>query len=123
MLIINPYPDNDLLQPTTKHNLLVLTDHPDPRLILLEYAEGTEASEPSLRTLKALNLYERNSRPAEYVNTCLVDHKGKVAIACSYTGKLRVLELENGLISSDFDTSQVSFTRLTHYWRKYSFVS
>ncbi|KAL5524495.1 hypothetical protein ACEPAF_9635 [Sanghuangporus sanghuang] len=88
-----------------QHNLLILTDHPDPRLILLNYVEGSAGSTPSLKTLKMVSLHERNSRPAEYVNTCLVDHKGKVAVSCSYTGKLRVLELEDGLISSDFDTS------------------
>ncbi|EJC97967.1 uncharacterized protein FOMMEDRAFT_162310 [Fomitiporia mediterranea MF3/22] len=89
----------------SQHHLLVLTDHPDPKLFLLEYVQSNAGSGPSLKTLKTVSLHERNARPTEYVSKCLVDHKGKVAVACSYTGKLRVLELEKGLINSEFDTA------------------
>ncbi|THH03261.1 hypothetical protein EW145_g6399 [Phellinidium pouzarii] len=93
------------LEGTSEHHLLVLTDHQDPRLLLFKYFQKSGDKNSEIKCIKDLPLYERNARPTEFFNGCLVDRKGKVAVVSSYVGKLKILELDNGLIHSDFDVS------------------
>ncbi|KAH8114589.1 mono-functional DNA-alkylating methyl methanesulfonate N-term-domain-containing protein, partial [Phellopilus nigrolimitatus] len=92
---------------TAEHHLLISTDHPDPRLLLLEYVQDSENSKYQLNCVKCLSLHERSARPAEFVNGCQVDHKGKVAVVSSYVGKLKFVGLKDGLIhdQTSFDVS------------------
>ena len=80
----------------------MLTDHPDPRLIFFSYSRSSSGS-PVLKTLKTLSLYYHHARPSEFLNTVLVDPSGAVAIVNCYTGKIKVVELEDGLYNNDFD--------------------
>jgi DNA damage-binding protein 1 len=82
--------------------LLVLTDHPDPRLIFFSYSRSSSGS-PILKALKTLSLYYHHARPSEFLNSVLVDPSGAVAIVNCYTGKIKVVELEDGLYKNDFD--------------------
>lgn len=77
-------------------------------MLLIEYVKGNASDAgagSSLKTLKTVSLSERNARPSEHLNTCIVDYRGKVAVAYSQSGKLRILELVDGLITNEFDTS------------------
>ncbi|KAI0061660.1 hypothetical protein BV25DRAFT_1857049 [Artomyces pyxidatus] len=82
-----------------KENLVLLTDHPEPRLIFLEFTPR----EPSLKNVKTIDLYERTARPSEFLHTVLVHPSGDLAIVSCYTGKLRVVQLTNGKPGHDFD--------------------
>ena len=83
-------------------NLLLLTDHPDPRLVFLSYSTPSSGS-PFLKSLKTLNLHHHNVRPSEFLNCISVDPSGRVAVVHDYAGKIRVVELGDGLCKSDFD--------------------
>lgn len=62
-------------------------------------------------TTKRLELVERNhnQRPAEFFNDVLVHPDGKLALVSCYTGKLKVVVLNNGNYKSDCDASCVCF--------------
>lgn len=85
-----------------KNNLLLLTDHPDPRLVFLSYTTPSSGS-PFLKPLKTLSLHHYPDRLSEFLHSVLVDPSGRVAIVNCYTGKIKVVELENGLYTNDFD--------------------
>ncbi|KAJ6466487.1 CPSF A subunit region-domain-containing protein [Mycena sanguinolenta] len=86
---------------SSRSNLIVMLDHPEPELVFLTYNEGT------LSTTKRLELVERNhnQRPAEFFNDILVHPDGELALVSCYTGKLKVVELQNGNYKSDCDSS------------------
>ncbi|KAH9002600.1 CPSF A subunit region-domain-containing protein [Lactarius hatsudake] len=96
-----------------KSNLLLLTDHPDPRLIFITYS--TFSTGGRLNAVKTLSLYHHNSRPSEFLHSVLVDPTGSVAVINCYTGKFRVVELENGFYKNDFDVmvSELNILSLT----------
>jgi DNA damage-binding protein 1 len=85
-----------------KNNLLLLTDHPEPRLIFFSYSTPSSGS-PFLRTLKTLSLHRGHARPSEFLHTVLVDPSGRVAVVNCYTGKIKVVELDDGLYANEFD--------------------
>lgn len=89
------------------HHILVLTDHPDPRVLVLKFQGPAFNARREIKCIDALSLYERNARPAEFYNKCLVERKGRVAIISAYTGKLRIIELDSGYIKSNFDVAYV----------------
>ena len=80
---------------------MVLTDHPDAKLILLEY--HVEAGVASLESKQHVSLQDLNSRHSEFVNDIIVHPSGSVAIVCCYTGKLRVVLFKDGNIEIDYD--------------------
>lgn len=85
----------------------MLTDHPDPELILLEYDDRLGR----LTQVKGQSMYEQGPRPMEYLNTVVIDPAGKYAIVCCYAGKLKVIvfvgdddeEEEDDEVFSEFD--------------------
>ncbi|KZT11975.1 uncharacterized protein LAESUDRAFT_746751 [Laetiporus sulphureus 93-53] len=83
---------------TNKSNLLVLTDHPDPKLIPLAY-EVDESGTASLISKEGIDLHDRDARPAEFVTDVFVDPSGHVAIVSCYTGRLKLVQLENGEVT------------------------
>jgi DNA damage-binding protein 1 len=87
-----------------KSNLLLLTDHPDPRLIFFSYSTPSSGG-PFLKALKTLSLFQHLPRPSEseFLHSITVDPSGSVAVLNCYTGKIKVVELEDGLYTNDFD--------------------
>jgi len=87
-----------------KSNLLLLTDHPDPRLIFFSYSTPSSGG-PFLKALKTLSLSQHLPRPSEseFLHSITVDPSGSVAVLNCYTGKIKVVELEDGLYTNDFD--------------------
>ncbi|KAI0754895.1 mono-functional DNA-alkylating methyl methanesulfonate N-term-domain-containing protein [Daedaleopsis nitida] len=81
--------------------VLVMTDHPDPKLVVMAYEEGA----PHLITQSSLSLEDRAARPAEFVTDVQVDPTGKLAIVCCFTGKLKVVPLKDGVLGTSFDVS------------------
>lgn len=97
-----------------KSNLLLLTDHPDPRLVLLSYSTPSSGS-PFLKSLKTLSLHHHHARRSEFLHSISVDPSGRVAAVNCYTGKIKVVELEDGLYTNDFDimVSELNILSLT----------
>lgn len=85
-----------------KNNLLLLTDHPDPRLVFLSYSTPSSGS-PFLKSLKTLSLHHHHARPSEFLHSISVDPSGTIAVVNCYAGKIKVVELEDGLYTNDFD--------------------
>ncbi|KDQ62210.1 hypothetical protein JAAARDRAFT_121297 [Jaapia argillacea MUCL 33604] len=83
-------------------NLAVLTDHPDPRLIILSYTKPHEAH-PELVSKHSVPLHERTSRHAEFFNDVLVHPSGRVALVSCYAGKLKVVVFNDAQYGRDFD--------------------
>ncbi|TCD64528.1 hypothetical protein EIP91_003995 [Steccherinum ochraceum] len=83
------------------HNILVMVDHPDPRIVVLSYEE--ENGSARLTDVGSVFLHDRVARHAEFCNDVVVDPTGNVAVVSCYVGKLRVLVLNEGVIEQDFD--------------------
>ncbi|KAH9924683.1 CPSF A subunit region-domain-containing protein [Epithele typhae] len=88
---------------TGRSDLLVMTDHPDPNLILMSYV--VDAGAPSVVPIGSLSLYDRALRQSEFVVDFQVDPTGSIAVASCYTGKLKVVVLEKGKLGAAFDVS------------------
>ncbi|GJE83978.1 DNA damage-binding protein 1 [Phanerochaete sordida] len=82
-------------------NLLVLTDHPYPKLILLTLHVEDDTRE--LREKWSTDLHDRNARHAEYLNDIVVHPAGRAAIISCYAGKLKVVTFKKGGVDKDFD--------------------
>ncbi|KAJ7579305.1 CPSF A subunit region-domain-containing protein [Mycena floridula] len=87
---------------TEKCNILVMLDHPEPELLFLSFS-GYE-----LILEKQISLYERVLRPAEFLNSVLVDPSGAVALVSCYAGKLKAIILDDGLPQLLPDGTEVS---------------
>ncbi|KAI0337556.1 hypothetical protein BDW22DRAFT_1363933 [Trametopsis cervina] len=85
----------------TVSNLLVLLDHPHPKLLLLEYTSGPVS--PALSTTWSADLYDRHSRAAEFFTNIVTTTFGEVAVTSCYIGKLKVLYFDKGKVRKDFD--------------------
>ena len=86
--------------------IAVLTDHPDPRLIVLAYSLD-DAAGASLVSTGHVELHDRYARNAEFVMDVLIDPAGEVAVVSCYAGKLKVVQFEDGKITNSFDVSCV----------------
>ena len=85
--------------------LLAITDHPEPLALVIALVRKTSPPILALDVAKTVSLLERNASPSEFFNGSVLDSQGKAGVVCSYKGKLKVLELEEGTVKSDFDTS------------------
>ena len=56
-----------------------------------------------MKSLKTLSLHQHQARPSEFLHSISVDPSGSVAVVNCYTGKIKVVELEDGLYTNDFD--------------------
>lgn len=97
------------------HNLLCLTDHPDPRLIVLRTASSSPSSDSPTKLVQcgtALSLHERAGRSAEFCTDVRVDESGTVGAVSVYAGRLRVVKFERGQVEEgqDFDISIPEYT-------------
>ncbi|KAJ3733076.1 CPSF A subunit region-domain-containing protein [Lentinula guzmanii] len=81
---------------TTRSNLLVLLDHPDPEILILNYTETSERASGRLNIKHQVPLDERGSRPAEFCLDAIVHPSGEFAVVSCYTGKLKVVMVESG---------------------------
>ncbi|KAJ7688236.1 mono-functional DNA-alkylating methyl methanesulfonate N-term-domain-containing protein [Mycena olivaceomarginata] len=95
----------NILSDSSRSNLIVMLDHPEPELVFLTYTQSDAGG--MFSTTKRLELVERNhnQRPAEFFNDVLVHPDGKLALVSCYTGKLKVVVLNNGNYKSDCDAS------------------
>lgn len=82
-------------------NVLVLTDHPDPKLILLKFDDSNES--PELKDIWSESLFDRNARHAEYLTDIVVHPAGRAAVVSCHIGKLRVLTFKAGKVDKNFD--------------------
>ncbi|KAJ3557088.1 hypothetical protein NM688_g1656 [Phlebia brevispora] len=82
-------------------NILVLTDHPDPRVILLEYI--VKEGQATLECTWSSSLYDRATRHAEFFTDIVVSPSKDVAVVSCYIGKLKVLQFADGEVKSDFE--------------------
>ncbi|KAI0720554.1 CPSF A subunit region-domain-containing protein [Cerioporus squamosus] len=87
-----------------RSRILAMTDHPDPKLVVMAFGYG-EDGVASLTPKSSLSLADRSARPAEFVTDVQVDPTGKIAVACCFTGKLKVVPLKNGELGNAFDVS------------------
>lgn len=83
----------------------MVTDHPEPFALLIILVRKPSPVNFALDIVKTTSLLERNASPSEFLNGSILDPQGKAGAICSYKGKLKVLELEEGTVKSDFDTS------------------
>ncbi|RPD77741.1 hypothetical protein L226DRAFT_544225 [Lentinus tigrinus ALCF2SS1-7] len=86
-----------------RSHILAMIDHPDPKLVV--FALEIEDGVASLNSKSSLSLADRAPRPAEFITDVQVDPTGKIAVACCFTGKLKVVPLEDGELGNSFDVS------------------
>ncbi|KAI1790140.1 mono-functional DNA-alkylating methyl methanesulfonate N-term-domain-containing protein [Ganoderma leucocontextum] len=86
-----------------RSNILVMTDHPDPKLVLLSYdvVHGVGSLTPTGHTALA----DRTARPAEFVTDFRVDPSGEVVAVSCYTGKFKIVALKDAKLDNAFDVS------------------
>ncbi|KAJ7695700.1 mono-functional DNA-alkylating methyl methanesulfonate N-term-domain-containing protein [Mycena rosella] len=99
---------------SSRSNLIVMLDHPEPELIFLTYTESKRTG-GVLNTTKRLELHggNMNQRPAEFFNDLIVHPDGKLAITSCFTGKLKGIVLHAGNYEDDFDASLMELTVLS----------
>ncbi|KAI0051144.1 hypothetical protein FA95DRAFT_1535299 [Auriscalpium vulgare] len=87
-----------------KDDLVLLTDHPKPKVIFLTY-NVSSSGDASLSRTHVVDLYEEktSARPSEFLHDVIVNPSGDILVANCYTGKLRVITLKGGKPSQDFD--------------------
>lgn len=93
------------MQESGRSHVLAMTDHPDPKLVVMAYTK--EDGVTSLVPKSSLSLADRAARPAEFVTDVQVDPTGHIAVACCFTGKLKIVPLEKGELGNSFDVSCV----------------
>ena len=83
-----------------------MTDHPEPKLVLMTYdfVDGVA----SLSSRSHQSLADRAARQAEFITDFKVDPSGQIVVACAYTGKLKIVTLKNGNLENAFDVSCVN---------------
>ncbi|KIJ59461.1 hypothetical protein HYDPIDRAFT_177805 [Hydnomerulius pinastri MD-312] len=94
------------IEHTSRLDVLVLTDHPEPELVFLSFtAHGS--GDTALKATKYLSLFERSARVSEFCHDVLVDPSGAIAVVSIYAGRLKVVVLdeEEGGYDRDFDVS------------------
>ena len=82
---------------------MVMTDHPEPKIVLMSYVIEEEV--PTLVATSFQSLFDRTARPSEYVMDFSVDPTGSVVVASCYSGKLKVIEIKKGKLNEPFDVS------------------
>ncbi|EIN12704.1 hypothetical protein PUNSTDRAFT_97523 [Punctularia strigosozonata HHB-11173 SS5] len=97
------------VQGERRSNLLVLTDHPDPKLIALELEdEGDTPRLVEIKTssgTKSISLHDKNSRQAEFLTDVWVHPSGSVILVSCYAGRLTVVRVRDGVLQQEFPVS------------------
>ncbi len=86
-------------QDTNKSNIVVLLDHPDPELLFLTFS----AENPSLDLAQSISLVEDGAPISEFYHGVLVDPNGELAVISTYQGKVKILQLADGLSVQESD--------------------
>ncbi|KAJ7163276.1 mono-functional DNA-alkylating methyl methanesulfonate N-term-domain-containing protein [Mycena filopes] len=110
ILAVKSVPTHD----SSRSNLIVMLDHPDPELIFLTY-EQPAGADGTLSITHRLELVEHNSnqRPAEFFNDLLVHPDGNLALISCYSGKLKLVALKEGKFVSASDASIMELSVLS----------
>ncbi|KAF9053599.1 hypothetical protein BDZ89DRAFT_1056185 [Hymenopellis radicata] len=95
VLSVKPVPITD----TNKSNIVVLLDHPDPELLFLTFS----AENPSLDLAQTISLVEDGAPMSEFYHGVLVDSNGELAVISTYQGKVKILQLADGLSAQESD--------------------
>ncbi|KAA1475747.1 hypothetical protein DENSPDRAFT_842582 [Dentipellis sp. KUC8613] len=96
-----------------KDNVIVMTDHPEPKLAILSYSVSP-SGEGALSRLRVVDLQERGSlRHAEFFHDVVVSPSGDVALASCYVGKLKVLVFDDGKFKQEVDVTVSEFNILS----------
>lgn len=77
--------------------IAVLTDHPNPRILLLEYSRSSISSTPYLTVIGHQSLESKSLREAEFIHTLTVSPDGKVIVAAPYAGKVTITAVDNNV--------------------------
>ncbi|KAI0308473.1 hypothetical protein OF83DRAFT_1180779 [Amylostereum chailletii] len=89
--------------------LLLLTDHPEPQLIVLSYDPGANTLDRDLH----LNLTERNARVSEFFHDVAVSPLGDIAVVSCYSGKLRAVRLVGKSNANELDQTIPEFNLIS----------
>jgi DNA damage-binding protein 1 len=92
------------LQESQTHKILLLVDHPHPKLILLSYSVSA-SNVPSLKEDFVVDLHEPGTQPSEFLTDVVVDRSATAAVALCYARKLKVVLLDEGTCGEIFDVS------------------
>lgn len=91
-------------------SVLVLTDHPEPELIFLSLTQSGTV----LTVTERLSLFERSSRPAEFLHDVVVSPCAQYAVVSVYTARLRIVLLDaEGQYDRDIDASAMELNLLS----------
>ncbi|KAE9400776.1 hypothetical protein BT96DRAFT_992689 [Gymnopus androsaceus JB14] len=106
------------IQDSSRSNLLVLLDHPDPEVLILNYTEESEPGTGKLNLKHQIPLDERGSRPSELCTDAIVHPSGMFAVVSCYAGRLKVITIEDGevynLQLSEINLLSFAFLPLIH---------
>ncbi|KZS90527.1 hypothetical protein SISNIDRAFT_457686 [Sistotremastrum niveocremeum HHB9708] len=72
-------------------SLVLITDHPEPRILLIDYVLSTPDSQPSLEVVHNESLVSRGFRPAEFFHGLAVSEDGSRIVASPYIGKMTLV--------------------------------
>lgn len=84
-------------------NILVLTDHPEPQLIILALSRSNESY--SLISKGQISLYDRHASQAEFCTDIALHPSGHLAVVSCYKGKLTVVSFKKGSFDDHFDVT------------------
>ena len=81
---------------------MILTDHPNPTLCLLDYSHES----PTLSSIASLNLHENHARPTLSFSGILVTkiQADNIAIVSAYIGRLKVVKIKDNGFDTGYET-------------------
>lgn len=98
------YLQADYVQDSGIDKILLLTDHPHPRLILLSLSISDDGI-LALTQDGVVDLEEPGAHPSEFLIDIVVDHSATAVVAISHAQRFKVVLLENGEFGENFDVS------------------
>ncbi|KAF9069809.1 CPSF A subunit region-domain-containing protein [Rhodocollybia butyracea] len=96
------------IQDSSRSNIFVLLDHPDPEVLVLKYTESDEPGSGNLSQKYHIQLDERGSRPSEFCTDAIVHSSGAFAVVSCYTGKLKVVMIDESKAVHNLQLSELN---------------
>lgn len=93
-----------LIQGSSVEKVLLLTDHPYPKVTLLSLS----LLETGVRTLLedgVIDLQEPGAQPSEFLTDIVVNLSATIVVAICYARRLKVILVENHRFGDNFDVS------------------
>ena len=81
--------------------MLILTDHPNPTLCLLDYLDTS----PGLKQIATLHIHDC-ARPTESFNGILVAkvQSDNIAFVSTYVGRLKAVKIKDSCFDTNYET-------------------